>query len=216
MKEGAILTKRIKNANAPMIFGEKEAKVFKEATDCHICEKPLEDDINGRMDHLSNMKEWLEINELDIRKVPTEKELDKVLNEYEDVKYTWKDNPVLKVTKKVKGKVQIQMKDETKTVNLSELKKTEEYQKLFDANNALKNYIKKNDCRVVRDHCHFTGEFRGAAHNHCNRQFRKIYNIPVFMHNLKGYDGHIVFENLAKLKLNKAPKVIAKSLESFM
>ena len=66
MKDGAILTKRIKNANAPMIFGEKEAKVFKEATDCHICEKPLEDDINGRMDHLSNMKEWLEINELGI------------------------------------------------------------------------------------------------------------------------------------------------------
>ena len=58
-------------------------KSFKEATDCHICEKPLEDDINERMDHLSNMKEWLEINELDIRKVPTEKELDKVLNKYE-------------------------------------------------------------------------------------------------------------------------------------
>ena len=36
------------------------------------------------------------------------------------------------------------------------------------------------------------------------------------MHNLKGYDGHIIFENLAKLKLNKAPKVIAKSLESFL
>ena len=33
---------------------------------------------------------------------------------------------------------------------------------------------------------------------------------------MKGYDGHIVFENLAKLKLNKAPKVIAKSLESFI
>ena len=160
MKELAILTKKIKNANAPMIFGEKEAKVFKEATDCHICEKPLEDDINGRMDHLSNMKEWLEINELDIRKVPTEKELDKVLNKYEDIKYTWKDNPVLTLKKKGKGKVQIQMKDETKTVNLSELKKTEEYQILLDANEALKNYIKKNDCRVVRDHCHFTGKFR--------------------------------------------------------
>ena len=118
---------------------------------------------------------------MDIRKVPTEKELEKTMNSYEDIKYTWKDNPVLKVTKKVKGKVQIQMKDETKTVNLSELKKTEEYQKLFDANNALKNYIKKNDCRVVRDHCHFTGEFRGAAHNLCNRQFRKTYKIPVFL-----------------------------------
>ena len=30
MKEGAILTKRIKNANAPMIFGEKEAKDSRE------------------------------------------------------------------------------------------------------------------------------------------------------------------------------------------
>ena len=69
---------------------------------------------------------------------------------------------------------------------------------------------------MVRDHCHFTGKFRGAAHNHCNRQYRKTYKIPVFFHNLQRYDGHIVFENLAKLKLNKAPKVIAKSLESFL
>ena len=59
MKEGAILTKKIKNANAPMIFNEKEAKVFMDVTQCHICEKPLEDDGNGRMDHLSNIKQWL-------------------------------------------------------------------------------------------------------------------------------------------------------------
>ena len=57
-----------------------------------------------------------------------------MLNNYEDIKYTWKDNPVLTLKKKGKGKVQIQMKDETKTVNLSELKKTEEYQTLADAN----------------------------------------------------------------------------------
>ena len=47
MKEGAILTKKIKIANALMIFNEKEAKVFNEATDCHICEKPIEDYMNG-------------------------------------------------------------------------------------------------------------------------------------------------------------------------
>ena len=92
----------------------------------------------------------------------------------------------------------------------------EKYQELLNVNEALANYIKKNDCRVVRDHCHFTGKFRGAAHNHCNRQYRKTYKIPVFMHNLKRYDGHIVFENLAKLKLNKSPKVMAKALESFL
>ena len=32
--------------------------------------------------------------------------------------------------------------------------------------------------RKVRDHCHFTGKFRGAAHNKCNLQFRKPKFIP--------------------------------------
>ena len=99
-----------------MIFGEKEAKVFMDATQCHICEKPLEDDANGRVDHLSNIKQWLEILSLDVRKIPIEKELEKVLNNYEDIKYTWKDNPVLTLKKKGKVKVVIQMKDKTKTV----------------------------------------------------------------------------------------------------
>merc|ERR1712055_565060 len=57
---------------------------------------------------------------------------------------------------------------------------------------------------------------RGAAHNHCNRQYRKTFKIPVFFHNMKGYDGHILFSNLAKLKLKNPPKVIAQSLEKFM
>lgn len=42
-----------------MIFGEKEKQVFMDATTCHICEKPLEDD--GRVDHLTNIQHWLEI-----------------------------------------------------------------------------------------------------------------------------------------------------------
>ena len=32
----------------------------------------------------------------------------------------------------------------------------------------------------VRDHCHFTGEFRGAAHNLCNLKMRVVKKIPVF------------------------------------
>lgn len=114
--------------------------------------------------------------------------MEKKLNEFEDIKYTWKGNPVLSMKKKGKVKVIIQMKDETKTVKFSVLKKTPEYQEFCNAHDALAKYIKKNDCTVVRDHCHFTGEFRGAAHNHCNRQFRKTFKIPVFFHNLKGYD----------------------------
>ena len=67
----------------------------------------------------------------------------------------------------------------------------------------------------MRDHCHWTGEYRGAAHNHCNRMYGKVYNIPCFFHNLSGYDGHFIFESLAAINLKKAPTVIAKSLEKF-
>ena len=48
----------------------------------------------------------------------------------------------------------------------------------------------------VRDHCHFTGKYRGAAHNRCNLKYRKPNNISVFFHNLSGYDSHLFIKKL--------------------
>ena len=48
----------------------------------------------------------------------------------------------------------------------------------------------------VRDHCHLTGIYRGAAHNKCNLQYRKPKFIPVMFHNLSGYDSHLFIKNL--------------------
>ena len=51
----------------------------------------------------------------------------------------------------------------------------------------------------VRDHCHFTGEYRGAAHNKCNLMCKKPRILPVIFHNLQGYDAHLFIKQLAKV-----------------
>ena len=50
----------------------------------------------------------------------------------------------------------------------------------------------------VRDHCHFTGKYRGAAHKLCNLQFKKPKFTPVIFHTLANYDCHLFIKNLGK------------------
>ena len=66
-------------------------------------------------------------------------------------------------------------------------------------------FINASDCWIcgeylgndrVRDHCHYTGLYRGAAHNSCNLKYRKPNNISVFFHNLAGYDSHLFIKKL--------------------
>ena len=52
----------------------------------------------------------------------------------------------------------------------------------------------------VRDHCHFTGKYRGAAHNKCNLMCRKPKVLPVIFHNLQGYDSHLFIKQLARIE----------------
>ena len=51
----------------------------------------------------------------------------------------------------------------------------------------------------VRDHCHFTGEYRGVAHNDCHLKCKKTLILPVIFHNLQGYDSHLFIKQLAKV-----------------
>ena len=70
------------------------------------------------------------------------------------------------------------------------------------------SFDKAGDCHIckkellsdkVRDHCHFSGKYRGAAHNGCNLQCRKPMILPVIFHNLQGYDEHLFIKQLACL-----------------
>jgi len=61
------------------------------------------------------------------------------------------------------------------------------------------NHVNDIAKRKVADHDHYTGKFRGAAHSECNTKCRKDhFTIPVFFHNLKGYDGQHIMESISK------------------
>ena len=71
----------------------------------------------------------------------------------------------------------------------------------------------------VRDHCHMTGKYRGAAHKLCNIGCHNRYTkVPVYCHNMKGYDSHFIIAEAYKYETRKRQKmnVIAQNSEKFL
>ena len=51
--------------------------------------------------------------------------------------------------------------------------------------------------KKFKDHCHYTGKFRGAAHSKCNLNYKVPKDIPIIIHNAS-YDTHFVINQLAE------------------
>ena len=58
------------------------------------------------------------------------------------------------------------------------------YKKFYTNNN--------KEMRKVRDHCHYTGKHRGAAHSKCNLNYKIVKEIPVLFHNGSVYDYNCI------------------------
>ena len=55
----------------------------------------------------------------------------------------------------------------------------------------------KKHCKV-KDYCHYTGKYRGAAHNICNLRYKIPKEIPAVFHNESVYDYHFIIKELVK------------------
>ena len=86
-----------------------------------------------------------------------------------------------------------------------------------------KEYNKASKCHLcfnevkdnkVRDHCYYTGSYRGAAHFGCNKKHKTPSFIPVIFHNLAGYDAHLFIRELAKHTTDIG--IIAKNVENYI
>ena len=93
---------------------------------------------------------------------------------------------------------------------------SEEEEHLFQQSNScwICKKLIDNDEEKVRDHCHVTGKFRGAAHWNCNINFQLTKKVPAIFHNLRGYDSHLIFDELDKfdVKIN----VMSNGLQRYM
>lgn len=66
----------------------------------------------------------------------------------------------------------------------------------------------------VRDHCHISGCYRGAAHSYCNLRFKRPSFVPIYFHNLSGYDAHLFIKKLGEA--SGTMKLIAKTKENYV
>ena len=70
------------------------------------------------------------------------------------------------------------------------------WKRKFCADESNKDKFKKY--RKVRDHWHYTGKFRGAAHSICNLRYKAQREIPIVIHNRSIYDYHLIIKELAE------------------
>ena len=177
-----------------------EEKQWQAESKCHICKdkfykgcKPSATKNEHLKKHLKEMENLLVANKLDISKIPS-----------------------LKLVKKQKRIISLQLHpDKLGDVSNEEKHAKEEELKIFNVENEnLQNYLLEHELLVdeeqdeefepeddltaeeidrikkkgwkVRDHDHWTGQYRGAAHSGCNLALRKTRKIPVIFHNLTG------------------------------
>ena len=59
-------------------------------------------------------------------------------------------------------------------------------------------YAKDKKYRKVKEHCHYTGKYRGAAYSICNLKYSVPKEIPIVFHNGSNYDSHFIMKELAE------------------
>ena len=97
---------------------------------------------------------------------------------------------------------------------------TDEQQREYDSATICSICDKTIDSTHVKvaDHCHLTGQFRGAAHQACNLNYRlkpSQFKLPIFFHNLKGYDAHFIIKEVDP-RIHGEVAAIAQSSEKYI
>ena len=180
-------------APKPIVMTDEDWEKFKNATDCHICNKSLIKD-----EFLDSLPVWNieEASEEGNEKCSYWGQSHKKCFYRAQKEQQWGILRLKKLTDK-KDQLEVKLQENCK----------------FCGNSLLQ----KNFRDAVKDHCHITGRYRGAAHNACNLKMRikpKTDQIPVVFHNLRGYDAHHLMQAMSQLQ--KEVKCVANNMEKYI
>ena len=121
--------------------------------------------------------------------------------------------------KTLKSEVERAIRYEKKEMNpltQEEWRKHHEAKKCHLCNKIFKKKPETVGDQKVRDHCHYTGKYRGAAHSRCNLAHRIPNHIPVVFHNLSKYDAHLFIRELAEEFDVNEMEVLAENTEKYI
>ena len=59
-----------------------------------------------------------------------------------------------------------------------------------------KKILERQKYCKVRNHCHYTGEYRGAVHGICNLKYGVPKKISIVFHNGSNYDYHFIIKKV--------------------
>ena len=132
------------------------------------------------------------------------------MNEFLDYIFN-KKNEILELTNNKNQKVMIMTDEDKKSYNAAT--------KCHICEGVIKYSTRDNQryTNKVRDHCHLTGKFRGAACEKCNLDYNyKNYKLPIIFHNLKGYDSHFIMQYVGQHQDCKNISIIPTTMEKYM
>ncbi|KAL9954396.1 hypothetical protein ACROYT_G041929 [Oculina patagonica] len=181
----------------PLVMTSVDWEKFKNATDCHICEKSL-------------------IKDYFLDSLPVWKSEEGSVYTYDG---QWHKKCYYNAKKELDSSILIQKRLILKRLTEEEHKEAAEEQD--DCLCCGQPLLRQNFRDAVKDHCHITGKYRGAAHNACNLKMRikpKTDQIPVVFHNLRGYDAHHLMQAMSKLSqaTQKEVKCVANNMEKYI